>query len=47
MKLKWIHRTIFLMCCVIFLDIVDSCILLVLGICMGMKCIHVSKSLWG
>ena len=45
MKLKWIHRTIFLMCCVIFLDIVDSCILPVLGICMGMKCIHVSKSL--
>ena len=47
MKLTWIHRTILLMRCVIFLDNLDPCILLVLGICMGMKCIHVSKSLWG
>ena len=25
---------------VIYLDNLDSCILLVLGICMGLKCIH-------
>ena len=37
----------FCWCCVIFLDNLDSCILLVLHICMRMKCIHVSKSLWG
>ena len=33
--------------CVIFLDNLDSCILLVLHICIGLKCIHVNKSLWG
>ena len=36
MKLTWIHRTILLMRCVIFLDNLDSCILLML-MSMGMR----------